>query len=162
MPLCPSSVLQITRQRDIKLASQPKTDVRQPSSSTSTLSFVCPHIHRLTGRKFLMAVPHMQTQKGRRAELKDPHPELQDPPPKRIKTAKSNFPPKFWDNLSKVSATPRALRELDRRKNARLVRKPPAPAVHPTDLERFARRGGPDLRHLRGVSRPDRPSCGSG
>ena len=63
----------------------------------------------------------------------------------------SNFAPEFWDNLSKVWLTPRALRELDRRNDAQPVPKPPAPAVHTADLARFARRGGPDLRHLRGV-----------
>lgn len=115
---------------------------------------------------FLMAAQRMQTRKRRRAEQaehQDPQPELQHPPPKRVKSsAKPNFPPEFWDSLSKVSATHRALRELDRRNNARPAPKPPLPAVHPTDLERFARRGGPDLRHLRGVSRPGRSWCGPG
>lgn len=116
---------------------------------------------------FSMAVQHMQTRKRRRAEqveLDDPsQPELRDPPPKRVRSqAKPNFPPEFWDSLSKVSATHRALRELDRRNNARPAPKPPLPAVHPTDLERFARRGGPDLRHLRGVGRPGRSWCGPG
>lgn len=116
---------------------------------------------------FSMAVQHMQTRKRRRAEqveLDDPsQPELRDPPPQRVRSqAKPNFPPEFWDSLSKVSATHRALRELDRRNNARPAPKPPLPAVHPTDLERFARRGGPDLRHLRGVSRPGRSWCGPG
>ncbi|KAK3937685.1 hypothetical protein QBC46DRAFT_460692 [Diplogelasinospora grovesii] len=59
-------------------------------------------------------------------------------PNKKIKSRgrlyeSSNFPPEFWDNLSKP-----ALR-------------PAAPAVYTTDLARFARHGGPDLRHLRGV-----------
>ncbi|KAK0631002.1 hypothetical protein B0T17DRAFT_616584 [Bombardia bombarda] len=40
----------------------------------------------------------------------------------------SNFAPEFWDNLSKVWLTPRALRELDRRNDARPAPKPPAPA----------------------------------
>ncbi|KAK5651101.1 hypothetical protein OQA88_13283 [Cercophora sp. LCS_1] len=66
----------------------------------------------------------------------------------------SNFAPEFWDNLSKVWLTPRALRELDRRNDARPVPNPPAPAVYTTDLGRFARRGGPDLRHLRGCPEP--------
>ncbi|KAK0655285.1 hypothetical protein B0T16DRAFT_450998 [Cercophora newfieldiana] len=66
----------------------------------------------------------------------------------------SNFSPEFWDNLSKVWLTPRALRELDRRNDARPAPKPPSPAVYTTDLARFARRGGPDLRHLRGCPEP--------
>ncbi|ATY62549.1 hypothetical protein A9K55_007579 [Cordyceps militaris] len=82
-------------------------------------------------------------------------------PAKRIKSSSvvgkvSNFPPKFWDNLSKVWLTPRALRELDRRKDAQ-----PRTAISaalitatPTNLARFARRGGPDLCHLRGCPEP--------
>ncbi|ATY65041.1 hypothetical protein A9K55_005004 [Cordyceps militaris] len=82
------------------------------------------------------------------------------PPTKRIKSISvaritSNFPPQFWDNLSKVWLTPRALREKDRRNDIQ----PPAinPAIvraTPTSLSRFARRGGPDLRHLRGYPEP--------
>src|SRR4051812_28424773 len=63
----------------------------------------------------------------------------------------SNFPPEFWDKLSKVPLTHRALRERDRRNDTHPAPKPLAPAVYATDLARFARRGGPDLRHLRGV-----------
>ncbi|KAI0965364.1 hypothetical protein F4678DRAFT_452862 [Xylaria arbuscula] len=63
----------------------------------------------------------------------------------------SNFSPEFWDNLSKVWLTSRALRELDLRNSIR-------PATIPTTSEnicskklaRFARHGGPDLQHLRG------------
>ncbi|KAM7210664.1 hypothetical protein V8F06_013947 [Rhypophila decipiens] len=66
----------------------------------------------------------------------------------------SNFSPEFWDNLSKVWLTPRALRELDRRNDAQPTSKPPAPAVYTKDLARFARHGGPDLRHLRGYPEP--------
>ncbi|KAK5656498.1 hypothetical protein OQA88_4475 [Cercophora sp. LCS_1] len=66
----------------------------------------------------------------------------------------SNFSPEFWDNLSKVLLTPRALRELDRRNNAQPITKPPSPAVYIKDLARFARCGGPDLRHLRGCPEP--------
>ncbi|KAJ3499414.1 hypothetical protein NLG97_g349 [Lecanicillium saksenae] len=82
------------------------------------------------------------------------------PPAKRIKSISaaritSNFPPQFWDKLSKVWLTPRALREKDRRNGIQ----PPAIAsavvrATPTSLARFARRGGPDLRHLRGYPEP--------
>lgn len=58
----------------------------------------------------------------------------------------------FWDNLSKVWLTRHALREVDRRNSAQPAAKSPAPAVHTTDLARFARHGGPGLDHLRGVS----------
>ncbi|TWU72058.1 hypothetical protein ED733_002927 [Metarhizium rileyi] len=78
-------------------------------------------------------------------------------PTKRIKSAvriASNFPPKFWDNLSKVWLTPRALREKDRRNGAQPPGTVSAASVIPTTLARFARRGGPDLRHLRGYPEP--------
>ncbi|KAK4184037.1 hypothetical protein QBC35DRAFT_525769 [Podospora australis] len=70
----------------------------------------------------------------------------------------SNFSPEFWDNLSKVWLTPRALRELDRRNDAQPTSKPPAPAVYTKYLARFARHGGPDLRHLRGATTISRKS----
>ncbi|TQV90119.1 hypothetical protein IF1G_11228 [Cordyceps javanica] len=83
------------------------------------------------------------------------------PPTKRIKSTSaariaSNFPPQFWDNLSKVWLTPRALREKDRRNGAQpSVATAPTPiTLTPTTLARFARRGGPDLRHLRGYPEP--------
>ncbi|OAA34506.1 hypothetical protein NOR_08451 [Metarhizium rileyi] len=83
------------------------------------------------------------------------------PPAKRVKSTSavriaSNFPPQFWDNLSKVWLTPRALREIDRRNGARPpVTTSPAPTVFTaTTLTQFARRGGPDLRHLRGYPVP--------
>ncbi|OAA44189.1 hypothetical protein NOR_03917 [Metarhizium rileyi] len=78
-------------------------------------------------------------------------------PTKRIQSAvriASNFPPKFWDNLSKVWLTPRALREKDRRNGAQPPGTVSAASVIPTTLARFARRGGPDLRHLRGYPEP--------
>lgn len=85
-------------------------------------------------------------------------PVQQCPPTKKIKFSStahraSNFPPQFWDNLSKIWLTPRALRELDRRNDAHPpATNPAAPiSVAPTTLARFARRGGPDLGHLRGV-----------
>ncbi|KAH0592443.1 hypothetical protein MHUMG1_09829 [Metarhizium humberi] len=64
----------------------------------------------------------------------------------------SNFSPVFWNNLSKIWLTPCALRELNRRNSAYTL--PILPEVYPTDLARFARHGGPDLRHLRGYSEP--------
>ncbi|KAM3435124.1 hypothetical protein NHJ13734_005694 [Beauveria thailandica] len=83
------------------------------------------------------------------------------PPAKRIKSSSAlrkaiNFPPPFWDNLSKIWLTPRALRELDRRNDAKPPARNSAPfsSVSPTALARFARRGGPDIRHLRGCPEP--------
>ncbi|KAH7129629.1 hypothetical protein B0J13DRAFT_452806 [Dactylonectria estremocensis] len=76
-------------------------------------------------------------------------------PAKKAKsTGGRNFSPAFWDNLSRVWLTPRALRELDRRNNTRPSPGFTAPEVCSTDLARFARRRGPDLRHLRGCLEP--------
>lgn len=64
-----------------------------------------------------------------------------------------NHPPSFWDDLSKVRLTSRALREHHRRNNARpCPTMPPILADVSTNLARFARQGGPDLGHIRGVS----------
>ena len=67
----------------------------------------------------------------------------------------SNSPSEFWDKLPKVCLTRRALREFDRRRSAQPVLPPGAPEVSTTNFGRFSRRGGPDLRHLRGVSAHD-------
>ncbi|KAM3521659.1 hypothetical protein NHJ13051_006129 [Beauveria bassiana] len=92
---------------------------------------------------------------------KRPNPDgtAQDSPPtKRIKSdsavqVASNFPPEFWDSLSKVWLTSRALREKDRRNS---LRSPAAPIIKTAaTLARFARRGGPDLGHLRGYPEPE-------
>ncbi|KAK3317217.1 hypothetical protein B0T19DRAFT_287600 [Cercophora scortea] len=96
--------------------------------------------------------------------------EEQPPPPKKkIKSARKrssppNFSPEFWDNLSRVWLTPRALRELDRRNKARLseTKQPlPTPSVSTNnpdlDLVEFAKHGGPDLRHLQGCPEPKEP-----
>ncbi|KAM3443536.1 hypothetical protein MY4824_000422 [Beauveria thailandica] len=89
-----------------------------------------------------------------------------NPPNKRLKSTSaiypaSNFPPKFWDNLSKVWLTRRALRELDRRNGCRRNdAQPPATisagliSASSPNIARFARRGGPDLSHLRGCPEP--------
>lgn len=64
----------------------------------------------------------------------------------------SNFPPEFWDTISKVVLTSRALREIDRRHgNRSSATSAPPDSTVPTTLARFARHGGPDLRHLRAV-----------
>ncbi|KAM3522944.1 hypothetical protein MY4038_008388 [Beauveria bassiana] len=90
----------------------------------------------------------------------NPYDTTQDSPPaKRVKSTStvqiaSNFPPQFWDSLSKVWLTPRALREKDRRNGAQPPATVSAASFTPTTLARFARRGGPDLGHLRGYPEP--------
>ncbi len=55
------------------------------------------------------------------------------------KKPRPNFPPEFWDRLSKVHLTPRSLRELDRRNTLSrpLLRKPATPAVPSQNLHRL-------------------------
>lgn len=101
----------------------------------------------------LLLMARQQNRKRQRAD----HSSQDNHPVKRRKSTTeprraSNFSPAFWDHLSKVWLTPRALRELDRRNSTqRPPTTPTAPDVASTDLARFARHGGPDLRHLRGV-----------
>ncbi|KAI8623376.1 hypothetical protein F5Y19DRAFT_458757 [Xylariaceae sp. FL1651] len=79
----------------------------------------------------------------------------------------SNFPPEFYDNLSKVWLTRRALQEHNRRNEnldpskpvARLVRSRKAKLaalarLGVPDLALFATSGGPDLSGLRGYPEP--------
>lgn len=62
----------------------------------------------------------------------------------------------FWDILSRVWLTSRALREFDRRTELQATPTSNDPHCKPhvdaAQLKRFARRGGPDLSDLRGVS----------
>ena len=84
-------------------------------------------------------------------------------PAKRKRTGDQNTghrPPGFWDNLSKVHLTKGALREFDRRKLSNPCQVArcsvhtvvPLTDQNPSHLKRFARHGGPDLTHIRGVS----------
>ena len=80
-----------------------------------------------------------------------------------------NFPPEFYDNLSEISLTRRALQELDRRNQNR--RHHPHPPEHTATTPRrskltalgklgcsslalFAASGGPDLSDIQGVCMP--------
>ena len=82
---------------------------------------------------------------------------------KRFKSTRKhhsyNFPPEFYDSLSKVWLTRRALRELDRRNHLKSSTFAPALAPKPVhklstrkELQQFSRHGGPELGDLRGVS----------
>ncbi|KAI3343631.1 hypothetical protein F4824DRAFT_507430 [Ustulina deusta] len=74
----------------------------------------------------------------------------------------TQLPPAFWDKLSEVPLTKNALRELERRKPRRPSTRPNTAQCFdycsPTERERinrFARRGGPDLSDLRGLGMSD-------
>ncbi|KAL7928501.1 hypothetical protein V8C35DRAFT_318111 [Trichoderma chlorosporum] len=109
----------------------------------------------------------LQDQKRKRAD----EPLHADRPLKKTKTKSQSDveiweswenPPEFYDKLSKISLTQRALRELDRR--ACVQRTHLAFPVDPSlsvlpgttsgELVRFSRHGGPDLRDLRGYRYP--------
>lgn len=92
-----------------------------------------------------------------------------DSTPRAVKRIKSSLmpltrpsrPSNFWTTLSKVRLTRGALREFEYRKFQieHQASKPLFPIFNHDvtsrhlDLSRFARRGGPDLSHLRGVSK---------
>ena len=74
------------------------------------------------------------------------------------------YPPEFWDRLSKITLTRKAVEEYNRR--VRLEQHPSPPLPRPQGraehlvytlpakrLARFAQFGGPDLSDLRGVRR---------
>ncbi|KAI1283600.1 hypothetical protein F5Y07DRAFT_350095 [Xylaria sp. FL0933] len=71
-------------------------------------------------------------------------------------SAPSNFSPEFWDQLSQIPLTGRALRELDRRND---IQSPPPlltsqEEAFPGSLAEFARRGGPNIVDLQGYPPP--------
>ena len=82
------------------------------------------------------------------------------PPPakrrKREKRQRQRTPSWFWDNLSRLWLTPRALREFDRRTEWPAAPVPPKQTgkedINLAQLKRFARHGGPALGDLRAVS----------
>ncbi|TWU72957.1 hypothetical protein ED733_003366 [Metarhizium rileyi] len=81
-----------------------------------------------------------------------------NPSPKKRKSTSTrkiapNFPSFFYDELSEVPLTVDTLRELDRRTEER-VRDIKTAVSTTRSLLRFSRRGGPDLRHLRGFPSP--------
>jgi len=85
-----------------------------------------------------------------------PKPQSQ-PPAKRQKPtypSQSKTPPEFWDTLSRVPLCRRALREFNRRAVQPIALQPrPERDIEGSllqQLKRFARRGGPDLRRIRG------------
>ncbi|RKU46610.1 hypothetical protein DL546_006794 [Coniochaeta pulveracea] len=107
-----------------------------------------------------MATP--QKRKRQRAQKTSPA-NITERPAKKIKTrseieldawASWKYPPEFWDRLSKISLTHRALEEHDRRVSLRHPPRAFTTATTVGDLARFARHGGPDLSDLRGCPQP--------
>ncbi|MCJ1449624.1 MAG: hypothetical protein MMC23_010146, partial [Stictis urceolatum] len=110
------------------------------------------------------------------------HPEQTDQNEVPLKRQKASSPAEFWDNLSTIWLTKRALRELDRRNTASIPRPPQSPRRYrpvtrafrrnpPSllsateylrrcepralkDIKAFAKQGGPDLSSLRNHPEP--------
>ncbi|VUC36981.1 unnamed protein product [Clonostachys rosea] len=73
--------------------------------------------------------------------------------PAKIKTGKHHhFPPAYWDDLSTLWVTPRALRELNRRNKANPPPEQKTTGVLHQNIAGFARHGGPDLTDIRGYA----------
>ncbi|KAG5751275.1 hypothetical protein H9Q70_006075 [Fusarium xylarioides] len=107
----------------------------------------------------------MARPQNRKRHRGDDPPSQHHLPPKKARlnsrpSQSSNFAPGFYDDLSERSGlrlTPRALRELDRRNGEIQLPKYTIPDTSFTTLAEFARqnrRGGPNLCHLRGYTRP--------
>ncbi|KAI0425023.1 hypothetical protein F5Y09DRAFT_322757 [Xylaria sp. FL1042] len=112
----------------------------------------------------------MARQPRKRQHVDDRSRSETEPPAKKTKTrggtelkacASWTYPPEFWDRLSEISLTHRAVEEHNRRLRLQHHPSPPLPwpkerAEHlartfpARDLARFARQGGPDLSDLRG------------
>lgn len=75
------------------------------------------------------------------------------------RTDRRRFPPAFWDNLSQVYLTSRALKEHERRNKTHASPKRKAPGVSFHNIAKFARHGGPDLGDIRGYSRQRASTC---
>jgi hypothetical protein len=101
---------------------------------------------------------HRSSKRKRAIEAVPEEPQPQQPVKrqKRSRRSRSQTPPEFWDNLSRVPLCRRALREFNRRTTEPVAPEPPVLSVLKDDLvkqlKRFARRGGPNLRNIRGVS----------
>ena len=107
----------------------------------------------------LNQTPAAQTRKRKLSGVEPITPSPSQPSAKRRKAEsrrQNRTPSRFWDDLSRVWLTPRALREFDRRTVRPVV---PIPLELSTlketqiiKLKHFARHGGPNLTDLRAVS----------
>lgn len=73
-------------------------------------------------------------------------------PPSKSNQSTKYHSPGFWDALSSISLSHRALQELDRRNSIHTSQPTPAHKPSEGDIRRFARHGGPDLADIKGVS----------
>lgn len=117
----------------------------------------------------------MGRQKQQRAKEKRQRDQVAPPaqggPPMKAKSRTRNFPPEFYDHLSKIWLTERAKRELDRRNRCTPSWRYPAPFVPyapaprprgakvaalarlgASNIAAFAADGGPDMTDVGGVN----------
>lgn len=123
-------------------------------------------IDSLYNRSLMAGLQNRKRQRAEKTSRVNIH-----PPTKKIKTRSEieldawwswEYPPEFYDRLSKISLTYRALKELDRRTRTQHSPCPPASPIRQglsrtttsRELAQFARHGGPDLRDLRGYPHP--------
>ena len=125
-------------------------------NSAPTLWLQCPHdrIQKPPQSLYLKWPSLGEMAESKEIAGRDGLPQEQQPPTKKTTWSDyshlSNRSLGFWNSLDKAHLTRTALSEIDQR-NALKPRPPPAVGVAPADIARFARHGGPDLCHLRGV-----------
>ena len=131
-------------------------------------SYTQPHLMSVA-----QSAPHKRKRSSQESCEADDHPLISSKRQKAdnsIQEARRAARGRFWDTLSKVWITPRALREFDRRNAARSFEQRCTSNLDPRsrkrsvidtshlsgpslkNLKRFARRGGPSLVDLRSVS----------
>ncbi len=130
-----------------------KTSLIQVHLSPAIPSFTC----------LFMKVFHVTAQEAHHKRRRQPDQKSlrngmsQHQPKKRKRGDPSQPPPAFWDNLSEIPLTRRALQELDRRNRESSNAQVHGPVTQRIIAEarqaakHVARQGGPDLSELRGV-----------
>ena len=111
---------------------------------------------------FVLEEPQSKKRRRSSTECEDLEPQPIAKKPKSTSASRSQYhrrPPSFWTTLSKIWLTRTALKEFDRRDTQEAGQQCCAPTPNNKfppgracpRLKRFARRGGPDLSHLRAV-----------
>ncbi len=100
-------------------------------------------------------MPRKRATSTKAAPTPDPAPQLSLKRQKRSPKPHNRSSREFWDNLSRLWLTCRAIQEFDRRTVQPIIPKPEKSSDLKGDsvkeLKRFVRHGGPSLRDLRGV-----------
>ena len=107
-----------------------------------------------------MAGPHVSSSRKRkhRAIVQPQETNIkrcEGPPKRQWNSTTTHHAPGFWDSLSQIFLTHRALKEFDRRealKAREATTESLTPGTLVGDIKRFARTGGPDLLDIVGVN----------